>query len=179
MKRLCVFCGSAVGKNPVYRNAARRLGELLAARNIGLVFGGGHIGLMGVVADAVLASGGEVIGVIPKGLRDRELAHAEVTHMHVVDSMHERKALMADLSDAFAALPGGMGTADELCEILTWAQLKIHAKPIAVLNVNAYFDGLLRWIDFMVGEGFVKEKHRPLLLEAKTEQELLPILGWK
>src|SRR5437660_1798871 len=150
MKRLCVFCGSAVGNNLVYADTARQLGALLAARGLGLVFGGGHIGLMGVLADAVLAGGGEVDGVIPQALRDKELAHLGLTRLHVVESMHQRKARMADLSDAFAALPGGFGTGDEFFEILTWRQLKIHHKPIGILNTAGYFDAMLSWLDHMV-----------------------------
>lgn len=173
MKRLCVFCGSSVGSNVVYADTARQLGALLAAQKIGLVFGGGHIGLMGVVADAVLAGGGEVIGVIPQALRDKELAHLGVTELHVVPGMHQRKALMADLSDAFAALPGGFGTGDEFFEILTWAQLKIHAKPIGVLNTAGYFDGMLTWMDHMVHEGFVKPKYRALVQVAAEPQALI------
>src|SRR5271166_3198929 len=130
MKRLCVFCGSSVGSQRDHADAARRLGEAMARRGIGLVFGAGHVGLMGVLADAVLAAGGEAIGVIPQALVDRELAHGGLTRLHVVDSMHERKALMADLSDAFLALPGGYGTLEELFEVVTWKQLGIHAKPI-------------------------------------------------
>ncbi len=173
MPRVCVFCGSKVGNNPLYAEAARHFGSLLVARGLGVVFGGGHIGLMGVVADTVLQAGGEVVGVIPRALVDRELAHGGVSLMHVVGSMHERKALMADLSDAFVALPGGYGTADELFEILTWAQLGIHAKPIGLLNVAGYFDPLLAWVDRTVSEGFMKESHRRLLRVAQTAEEML------
>jgi uncharacterized protein (TIGR00730 family) len=173
MKRLCVFCGSKAGRRPLYRDAAQRLGALLAARRIGLVFGGGHIGLMGVLADAVLAGGGAVIGVIPRALVAKELAHPGVPDMRIVESMHSRKALMAELSDAFAALPGGYGTADELCEMLTWAQLGIHAKPIGLLNTAAFFDPLLAWLDHTVAEGFLKEKHRQLLHVADDPEQLL------
>src|SRR5262245_19885940 len=139
MKRVCVFCGSKSGDRPEYAEAGRRLGSLLARRGLGLVFGGGHVGIMGVLADVVLAGGGEVDGVIPQSLVDRELAHDRVTRLHVLETMHQRKALMADLSDAFVALPGGYGTLDELFEILTWAQLGIHAKPIGLLNVGGFF----------------------------------------
>ena len=155
MRRLCVFCGSAVGGRPVYAEQARQLGGLLAARRIGLVFGGGHIGLMGVLADAVLAAGGEAIGVIPQALMDKELAHRGLTQLHVVGTMHQRKALMADLADGFAALPGGFGTGDEFFEILTWGQLGLHAKPIGLLNTAGYFTPLLAWLDQMVAEGFL------------------------
>jgi uncharacterized protein (TIGR00730 family) len=175
MKRLCVFCGSSSGHRPVYREITRRVGQLLVERGVGLVYGGGHIGLMGVLADAVLAAGGEVIGVIPQDLRDRELAHTGVTQLHVVATMHQRKALMADLADGFLALPGGFGTGDELFEILTWAQLGIHHKPIGLLDIDGYFGGMLAWMDHMVEEGFLRSSHRRLLCEA-TNPELL--LDW-
>jgi uncharacterized protein (TIGR00730 family) len=142
------------------------LGKLLAERGIGLVYGGGHIGLMGVLADAALPLGGEVIGVIPQALVDKELAHSGLTELRIVSTMHERKALMADLADGFIALPGGFGTADELFEILTWAQLGIHTKPIALINVDGYFDGLLAWLDHTVREQLVRAEHRDLLIEA-------------
>ena len=177
MQRVCVFCGSKVGNKPEYAEAARRLGTLLAARGRGVVTGGGHVGLMGVLADAVLQAGGQVVGVIPRALVDRELAHGGLTTLHVVETMHQRKALMADLSDAFVALPGGYGTADELFEILTWAQLGLHAKPIGILNVAGYFDPLLAWADRTVAEGFLKEAHRRLLLEATEPDVLLALLG--
>jgi uncharacterized protein (TIGR00730 family) len=173
MPRLCVFCGSRIGKRQAYVDSARELGTLLASRGIGLVFGGGHIGLMGVLADAVLEAGGEAVGVIPESLRDRELAHTGLTQLHVVPSMHDRKALMADLSDGFIALPGGYGTADELFEILTWAQLGIHNKPIGLLNVEGYFDGLLAWLQHAVAEDLVKVKHLNLLVSASMVRELL------
>ena len=148
----------------------------MVPRGWGLVFGGGHIGLMGVLADAVLAAGGEVDGVIPQGLVDRELAHTGCTRLHVTTGMHERKAIMADLSDAFVALPGGYGTLDEMFEMLTWAQLKLHAKPVAVLNVAGYFDGLLAFVDHAVMEDFIRTKHRGLLLSADSPLGLLDIL---
>lgn len=173
MKRLCVFCGSSVGDNATYAEAARQLGRALAGRGLGLVFGGGHIGLMGVVADAVLQAGGEAIGVIPQALVDRELAHGGLTQLHVVQTMHQRKALMADLSDGFAALPGGFGTAEEFFEILTWSQLGIHAKPIGLLNSAGFFDPLLAWLDRAVAEGFVRPAHRHLLLQAADPEELV------
>src|SRR3954449_13611628 len=156
MQRVCVFCGSKSGGRPVYADAARRLGAALAARGCELVFGAGHVGLMGVLADAVLAAGGRAVGVIPQALVDRELAHRGLTELHVVGTMHQRKALMADLSDAFVALPGGYGTGDELFEILTWAQLGIHAKPIGLLNVAGYFDAMLAWLDHMTREDFLR-----------------------
>src|SRR5262249_11009257 len=147
MKRLCVFCGSSAGGAAAYADAARRFGPALAAHGLGLVYGGGHVGLMGVVADAVLGGGGEVIGVIPQALVDRELAHTGLTALRVVATMHQRKALMADLADGFVALPGGFGTADELFEILTWAQLGLHAKPVGLLDVNGFFTPLLAWVE--------------------------------
>ncbi len=176
MRRLCVFCGSSAGGPPGYRDAARRLGELLAERGVGLVFGAGHIGLMGVVADAVLAGGGTAVGVIPQALVDKELAHRGLTELHVVETMHQRKALMADLADAFAALPGGYGTADELFEILTWAQLGLHKKPIGMLNVGGFFDPLLAWVDHCVREGFLRREHRELLRRSADPEELVALL---
>jgi len=173
MQRFCVFCGSRVGSRPEYAESARRLGELLVERKLGLVFGGGHIGLMGVLADTVLKAGGETIGVIPQALVDKELAHSGLTQLHVVATMHERKAVMADLSDGFVALPGGFGTADEFFEILTWSQLGLHAKPIGLLNIAGFFDSLLAWLDRTVQEGFLKPKHRGLLLEASDPEQLL------
>jgi uncharacterized protein (TIGR00730 family) len=177
MKQVCVFCGSRLGTPPVYAEAARALGRLLAVRGLGLVFGGGHVGLMGVLADAVLEGGGAVTGVIPQGLVDRELAHPACTTMHVTASMHERKAVMAQLADAFVALPGGFGTLDETFEILTWAQLGLHKKPIGLLNVGGFFDGLLAFVDHTVREGFIKPLHRHLLLDAATPADLLEKLA--
>jgi uncharacterized protein (TIGR00730 family) len=163
MKYLCVFCGSQSGRVAVYAEAARRFGAALAARGLGLVYGGGHIGLMGVLADAVLAGGAPVIGVIPRALVERELAHGRLTELHVVETMHQRKALMADRAGAFAALPGAFGTADELFEILTWRQLGLHAKPIGLLNTAGFFDPLLAWLDRSVTEGFLRGEHRALI----------------
>jgi uncharacterized protein (TIGR00730 family) len=173
LRRLCVFCGSSSGRDPRYAETARNLGKLLVARGLGLVFGAGHIGLMGVIADAVLEAGGEVIGVIPQVLVDKELAHRGLTDLRIVPGMHERKAVMAALSDAFVALPGGYGTADEWFEILTWAQLGLHDKPIGVLNVNGFFDPLLAWLDRATDEGFVKPAQRQLLVVAKWPEDLL------
>jgi uncharacterized protein (TIGR00730 family) len=176
MKRICVFCGSKSGNRPLYAEATLRFGEALVARGCELVFGAGHIGLMGVLADAVLAAGGKAIGVIPQSLVDRELAHRGLTELRVVDTMHQRKALMADLSDAFVALPGGYGTGDELFEILTWAQLGIHTKPIGMLNIAGYFDPMLAWLDHMMREDFLRRKHRKLLLVAEDSDALMNLL---
>lgn len=176
-KRLCVFCGSSLGKRPAYERAARDFGKLLARKKIGLVYGGGRTGLMGALADAALQMGGEVIGVIPESLATRELKHDGITRLHVVNSMHERKAKMADLSNAFAALPGGMGTFEELCEMLTWAQLGIHDKPCGILNVEHYFDPLLRLFDHAVEEKFLRSADRALLFSADSPDELLEKLS--
>lgn len=177
LKSICVFCGSNAGSRPAYVEAAKQMGKLLAGRGIQVVYGGGHVGLMGVVADAALESGGNVVGVIPRALADRELAHGEVTKMHVVDSMHDRKAMMADLSDGFVALPGGYGTFEELCEIITWSQLGIHQKPCGVLNVNGYYDPLLTQFDAAVEEGFMPAEHRRLVLSDDDPESLLDQLS--
>jgi uncharacterized protein (TIGR00730 family) len=166
LNRLGVFCGSRVGNNPLFVEAAQQLGRCLASRRIGLVYGAGHIGLMGVLADAVLHAGGEAIGVIPQALVDRELAHPSLTKLHVVAGMHERKALMAALSDAFLALPGAYGTADETFEMLTWNQLKIHDKPVGLLNVAGFFDPLLAWIDRCIADDLLKPRYRKFLVTA-------------
>jgi uncharacterized protein (TIGR00730 family) len=173
LNTICVFCGSSHGLKPSYRAAAAELGELLAAGGLTLVYGGGCVGLMGTVADAALSTGGEVIGVIPQALVAKELSHAGLTKLHVVNSMHERKALMASLSDAFIALPGGFGTAEELCEILTWGQLGIHSKPVGLLNVDGFFDSLLEWLDHATQEGFIRMEHRQLLLTDTNPSRLL------
>lgn len=164
MRRICVFCGSQVGRQPAYAAAAVALGTLLAQRGIGLVYGGGKVGLMGVVADAALAAGGEVIGVIPERLMNRELGHGGVTDLRVVDSMHQRKAMMSDLSDAFIALPGGYGTFEEFFEVVTWMQLGIHAKPCGLLNVGGYYDNLLALLDHAAAESFIRPHHRAMVL---------------
>jgi uncharacterized protein (TIGR00730 family) len=177
MKRACVFCGSATGTREIYARSARDLGRALTKRNIGLVFGGGHIGRMGILADAVLQAGGQTWGVIPQALVDKELAHTGLTELHVVKTMHERKALMADLADAFIALPGGVGTADEFFEILTWRQLGIHSKPIGILNVNGFFDHLLAWLDHASSEGFLLKDHRRLIEEADEPETLLDLIS--
>lgn len=177
MQRICVFCGSQAGANDLYRQATSELGRLLAQRRHGLIYGGGHVGLMGIIADAVLRGGGEVTGVIPEAMVTRELAHHGVTHLHVVASMHERKARMADLADAFIALPGGYGTLDELFEMITWAQLGIHRKPIGLLNVGGYFDTLTAFIDHAIDEEFIRLEHRQLLLVETQPLVLLDALG--
>lgn len=164
MKSLCVFCGSRHGSDPSYSEAARDLGRTLAEASITLVYGGGHVGLMGVVADASLEADGEAIGVMPKALVEREIAHTGLTKLHVVGSMHERKALMSELSDGFIALPGGSGTLEEFFEVLTWAQLGEHHKPCGLLNVAGYYDLLLAVFDQMVEKGFLAEKHRELVV---------------
>jgi uncharacterized protein (TIGR00730 family) len=173
IRSVCVFCGASSGNDPGYAAAAAVVGERLAGRGIRLVFGGGHRGLMGTVADAALAAGGEVVGVIPRGLVDRELAHTGLTELRVVETLHERKALMEDLSDAFIALPGGLGTLEELTEVLSWAQLELHAKPIGLLDVGGYFDALDAFLDHALAEGFVAERHRRLLLRDTDVDALL------
>lgn len=164
MKSICVFCGSRSGNNPAYPEAAETLGRTLARSGITLVYGGGNVGLMGVVADAALEAGGDVIGVIPKALVEREISHDALTKLHVVGSMHERKALMAELSEGFIALPGGAGTLEEFFEVLTWAQLGEHQKPCGLLNVAGYYDPLLTVFAHMVERGFVSPEHRKLVL---------------
>lgn len=162
--RYCVFCGSNRGADPAYVTASAELARCLASAGIGIVYGGGNVGLMGVLADAGLAAGGEVVGVIPRMLVDREIAHQGLSELHVVGSMHERKALMADLSDAFIAMPGGYGTLDEFCEILTWTQLGLQRKPIGILNVGGYFNRLLNAFDHAVEQQFVKPQHRDMIV---------------
>ncbi len=173
MKRLGVFCGSRTGGPPIFAEQTRVLGEAMVRRGLGLVFGAGHIGLMGVLADAVRAQGGETVGVIPRALVERELAHQQLSALHVVESMHDRKALMAELADGFLALPGGFGTLDELFEILTWAQLKFHGKPIGLLNTAGFYDPLLAWIERAIADDFVKLKNRGLLM---VEADVEPLL---
>ena len=176
MKKLCVFCGSASGKSPVYLEAARALGEMMAKNNVALVYGGATIGVMGALADAVLAHGGAVIGVMPKVLVDYEIAHKKLTELHVVDDMHTRKKMMYDRSDAFLTLPGGMGTLDEMFEILTWSQLKLHNKPCFVYNLNGFYDSLLEYLRHSHSEGFIRPEHLNLLAEIKQEGQLLALL---
>jgi uncharacterized protein (TIGR00730 family) len=177
MKSVCVFCGSRPGRDPVHAAAAAALGGELARRGLTLVYGGGRVGLMGVVADAARAAGGPTVGVIPDALALKEVAHAGLTELHVVGSMHERKALMADRADAFAALPGGYGTCDELFEILTWAQLGLHQKPVGLLNTNGFFDGLLAWLGRLADEGFLTPSCLDRLLVADTPARLLDRLA--
>ena len=176
MKRVCVFCGSNPGNDPAYEAATAALGRLIAGRGLGLVYGGSNVGLMGTLADAALAGGGEVIGVIPRSLVDREVAHRGLTDLRVVDTMHQRKALMADLADGFIATPGGYGTLDELCEILTWAQLGIHTKSLGLLNVLGYWDPFLAFLDHAVAAGFLKRAHRGLVQVHTESAPLLDIL---
>ena len=173
MKRICVFCGSSPGKSPAYSHAAQALGTLLAREGIGLVTGGGKVGLMGTVADAVLHAGGRVHGVIPHALVLKEVAHLGLTEQTVVDTMHERKQKMVDLADGFIALPGGMGTLDELCEVLSWAQLGVHDKPVGLLNVNGYFAGFLAQMAHAEAERLLKPEHRAMLLVAEAPEVLL------
>lgn len=180
LKRVCVFCGSTSGRRRSYAEAAARLGTTMAGRRIGIVYGGGNVGLMGALADAALAGGGDVTGVIPEHLVNKELAHRRVADMRVVHSMHQRKALMADLSDAFIALPGGFGTLEEFCEVLTWSQLGLHAKPCGLLNVDGYYDGLLGLFDHAVDEGFVRQESRQLVLvDTDAEKLLARLSAWR
>lgn len=177
MLTLCVFCGSAAGARPDYAEAARALGRAAAERGVGIVYGGARVGLMGAVADAALAAGGSVTGVIPRALVDREVAHEGLTHLHVVASMHERKATMARLSDAFVALPGGVGTLEELFEVWTWAHLGVHIKPCAVLDVAGFWRPLLAALDRMTAEGFIRADVRGMLLEASNPDDLFARLA--
>ena len=173
LKRVCVFCGSSVGRDPAFAEAARGLGKTLADQGIGLVYGGTSIGLMSIVADTVLESGGDVTGVIPRALLDREIAHTGLADLQIVDSMHERKARMGELSDGFLALPGGLGTLEEAAEVLTWAQLRIHTKPCGFLNVAHYFDPLLQMFDRAVEQGFLSREHRSMIVVAAEAKDLL------
>jgi uncharacterized protein (TIGR00730 family) len=173
IKRVCVFCGSSPGAKSEYVQSARQVGALLAQRKIGLVFGGGRVGMMGQLAQAALENNGEVIGVIPKGLHERNVAFSGLTDLRVVGSMHERKALMAELADGFMALPGGLGTLEEIFEIVTWAQLGMHRKPCGLLNVSGYFTPLLAFLDQVVEQGFLDAPHRAMILSAEEPEELL------
>jgi uncharacterized protein (TIGR00730 family) len=176
-RRVCVFCGSSNGSRDQYREAAITLGRQLGEAQVGLVYGGAHVGLMGALADSALASGGEVIGVIPRALSVQEVAHRHLTKLYVVETMHQRKARMVKESDAFVALPGGFGTLDEFFEVLTWLQLGIHRKPCLLLNTYGYFDGLLRFLDTAVKEGFLKPQNRALIQQARDAGEVLPMLS--
>lgn len=173
LRRICVYCGSNPGSDPAHRSAARALGAFLARSGLGLVYGGGNVGLMGAVADGALSQGGEVIGVIPRSLMEKELGHGGVTELRVVASMHERKQMMVDLSDAFIALPGGFGTLDELFETLTWLQLAFHDKPVGLLNVGGFFDGLVEFIHHMSRQGFLKPEHARCVLVESEASKLL------
>jgi uncharacterized protein (TIGR00730 family) len=177
MTRVCVFAGSSAGSHPEYREAAQALGHALGTRGIGVVYGGACVGLMGVMADAALAAAGEVIGVIPSALVAKEIAHRGLTDLRVVASMHERKALMAELSDAFIALPGGWGTLEEFFEVLTWGQLGLHHKPCGLLNVHGYFDGLLSFLDHTIEQGFVRREYRSMIAVADSPAALLDTLA--
>lgn len=176
MKRLCVFCGSAPGNSEKYIQQAKKIGLLMAQNQIGLVYGGGNVGIMGALADAVMAGLGEVIGVIPKILVDYEVAHQHLTKLHIVEDMHERKRMMYDFSDAFLILPGGMGTLDEMFEILTWSQLKLHNKPIYILNEFGFYDHLLKYIEHSQNEGFIKKEHANLIRVLESSDEILKLM---
>lgn len=180
LNRICVFCGSSPGARPEYRSAAEELGRALVARGLELVYGGGRVGLMGAIADAVLAGGGRVTGVIPEALSTKEVAHRGLSELHVVDSMHTRKAMMADLSSAFVVLPGGIGTLEEMFEVMTWSQLGIHRKPLGLLDVGGYYEPLLRFLDGAVTERFLAAAHRDLLLvDARPERLLEKVMEFQ
>ena len=172
LKSVCVFCGASPGARPIYHEAAAQLGRHIAERGLTLVYGGGAVGLMGIVADAALAAGGEVIGIIPQSLKDKEIGHSGLTRLEVVDGMHARKARMAELSDAFIALPGGLGTLEELFEVWTWGQLGYHGKPLGLMEVNGFYSKLTGFLDHIVGEGFVREAHRDMLQVSESPQNL-------
>ena len=173
MKSLCVYCGSSSGITPNYADAARKLAQALVERKIALVYGGGNVGLMGIIADEVMRLGGHVTGVIPNALLQREVGHRKITELHVVDNMHERKAKMAELADGFIAMPGGIGTLEELFEVMTWAQLGFHDKPIGMLNVDRYYDALLAFLQHTVQQGFLKPHHASLLMVESDVSALL------
>ncbi len=177
MKAVCVYCGSSLGSDPVYLEATQDLARTLVARGIRVVYGGASVGLMGALADATLEAGGEVVGVMPQQLVDREIAHRGLTELHVVQTMHQRKALMAELSDAFVALPGGIGTLEELIEIFTWEQLGIHSKPLGVINTAGYYDGLAGFLDHAVEQGFQQPAQRAKLVLAADAEDLLAQWG--
>lgn len=173
MKAVCVFCGSSFGSDPAYLAAAHETGRVIAEAGLVLVYGGAKVGLMGAVADSALSAGGKVIGVLPTSLQEKELAHESLSELHIVDSMHERKALMAEHSDGFVALPGGAGTLEELFEVWTWGQLGLHRKPCGFLNINGYYDQLITFLDHQTNEGFMKPVMRNMVKLAETPQDLL------
>lgn len=173
MKSICIYCGSAVGASPIYAQAARELAQGMVANNIALVYGGGNIGLMGVIADEILRLGGEATGVIPKALLDKEVGHTGLTRLHIVKDMHERKAMMAELSDGFIAMPGGVGTLEELFEVFTWLQLGLHDKPIGLLNVGGFYDGLIAFVQHQVSQGFLKANQASFLMHEAQAPALL------
>ncbi|MDH0893474.1 MULTISPECIES: TIGR00730 family Rossman fold protein [unclassified Pseudomonas] len=180
LKSVCVFCGASPGARPIYREAAENLGRSLAERGLTLVYGGGAVGLMGVVADAALAAGGEVIGIIPQSLERAEIGHKGLTRLEVVDGMHARKARMAELADAFISLPGGLGTLEELFEVWTWGQLGYHAKPLGLLEVDGFYSRLTDFLDHLVAERFVREQHRAILQISQSPGELLDLMdAWQ
>src|SRR5436190_20222601 len=174
---LCVYCGSSIGKSPAYADAARALAAELVNRKLSLVYGGGNIGLMGIIANEVLRLGGEVTGIIPRALMEKEIGHMEVTNLHVVKDMHERKAMMTDLSDGFIAMPGGVGTLEELFEAMTWSQLGLHEKPLGLLNVDGFYDGLLAFVAHQVAQGFLRGEHAGLLMHDSEPAALLARLA--
>ncbi len=173
MKSICVYCGSSIGASPAYAEGAQQLAWQLVKNNIALVYGGGNVGLMGVIASEVIRLGGEVTGIIPKALIDKELGHTQLTRLHVVKDMHERKAMMAELSDGFIAMPGGMGTLEELFEILTWAQLGFHQKPIGLLNTNGFYDKLIEFVQHLVDERFVAQEQVDTIFANSTAEALI------
>jgi uncharacterized protein (TIGR00730 family) len=177
MKNICVYCGSSSGRRPEYTSAAVEMGKLIAERDFTLIYGAGNVGIMGSIADAALAAGGKVVGIIPKALEEKEVCHQQLTELHIVDSMHERKALMAEMADAFVALPGGLGTLEELIEALTWSQLGLHRKPCGLLNIGQYYQHLTAFIDNAVEEQFLKPVHRDMLLVSDNAQDLLSQLS--
>jgi uncharacterized protein (TIGR00730 family) len=176
LSSICVFCGSSTGSDPSYARLAESMGQAIAERELSLVYGGAKVGLMGVLADAALTAGGEVFGVLPRALQTKELAHSGLTRLEIVESMHQRKARMVELADAFVALPGGAGTLEEICEIWTWAQLGFHQKPAGFLNFRGYYDGFLGFIDHAVGEAFVRPAHRDMLIFKDTPGPMLDAL---
>ncbi len=177
MKSICVFCGSNPGNDPAYLEAATSAGLYLAKNNIGLVFGGGRVGLMGRIADTVMENGGRVTGIIPRDLAEKEVAHENLTELHIVGSMHQRKAMMAKLSDGFIAMPGGFGTFEEICEVITWTQLGFQDKPCGILNMNGYYDPMIRLFDKAVSEGFIREMHRELVIVGEEIESLVEAMG--